>query len=179
MKISLTGIAILLINIVIAQSPTKPTKEQTIQYIQNNLQGAVGVVVIDTTQGRDREMKKVESIEFSFDKVTLGWIELNDKTNPGVILREEQSPIPWGKLFRIEIDAYYSKESGYKTDFVRLLLYFSIKEIKHRFYSPNSNYNGFNVDSSIKFPVMPSKVEGLKKAFLRLSEIAKEEKELF
>lgn len=125
----------------------KPIKEETVKFIDQALKLRIGTASF--------KRYTIQEINFKPELITLVDL-LDDKTRRRF---NEYSNIKWETLINISIDL---------TEYTKMTLKF---EANYKFkYEDYIDYSKI-----LTLPIPENKIESLKKAFLRLSEIAKEE----
>lgn len=170
---------LLLFQFSIGQVKNKATKSETIEYIQKELSNTVGIKTYQFVSGDWKEISRVKSHEFLFDKLIYEEFIPN---NGGIIRTETYTDINWQSFKKIEIYPFGTTDSTeYKTNLCSFIIYFSSKVRFDVYCSDNtcSRDEDLMFMNHICIPVLKHKKDSFKRAILRLAEIAKKEQVLF
>ncbi len=130
----------------------KPTKEETVKFLNNQLQVSIGP---------DKNGDVITFIELKYDSYIIEF-----QSNLGQRIKLVYSSLPWDQVKEIANEIDYDNYSSLTINFNRNIQYTvegltPLPEIKN--------------DIEININVPKDKIESCKKAILRLAEIAKEE----
>ena len=135
---------------------TKPTKGETIAFIQRTLQLSVG----QTSQYKNTPVRTITAYDFNYDQIVRTTFLEGRNSDMSEMITE----IKWETLNSVEI--HQSNPDGWKMENTSVVgLTFSSK----------CKENADVYTNSFGLIILKSKAESVKKACLRLSEIAKEE----
>lgn len=158
---------------------SKPTKEQTIAYLDKVLKMSIGykTYAIDGEEGKkEHRVEEYVITTFSFSESEIKEIfnTKNYEDNSFISDQLSYSNLIWANVAKIAIDRdsfglYWDKET------VVIRIYFSSKIMKENNYIRKNPDSSTRITTMLPLLVIATKAESFKKALERLVEIAKEE----
>lgn len=155
---------------------SKPTKEQTIAYLDKILKMSIGYKTYGVGGPEDKRMEEHQIIDYTFSEFKVeNAVNLNKyKDNSSIKDEQTYSNIIWANNTAIKIGD--SDDSLYiDNEIVYISLRFSNKLLVDRNYTRDNPGDEMRFQNWLSLVVLKTKAESFKKALERLVEIAKEE----
>lgn len=171
----LITICVLIVTVFTVNAQQKPTKKETIAYLDKILKMSIGYKTYGLSE-EDKRAEEYQIIDYTFSefKVENTVIEINYKKNSSVKDEQAYSNIIWANNTAIEIGK--RDTSLYRdNEIVSISLQFSNKLLVDRNYTRDNPGDEMRFQNWLSFVVLKTKSESFKKALERLVEIAKEE----